>query len=55
MDSVGAITSRDVKTGLSNGVNIEIVSGVTEGELLVERPPKEINRNVRARTGRLKL
>jgi len=41
-DSVGTITTRDVKTGLSDGVNIEIVSGVTEGELLVERPPKEI-------------
>ena len=42
MDSVGAITTRDVKTGLSDGVNIEIMSGVNEGELLVERPPKEI-------------
>ena len=42
MDSVGAITKRDVKTGLSDGVNIEIVSGLNEGELVVERPPKEI-------------
>ena len=42
MDSLGTITMRDVKTGLSDGVNIEIVSGVNEGELLVERPPKEI-------------
>ncbi len=42
MDSVGAIAKRDVKTGLSDGVNIEILSGVNEGELLVERPPKEI-------------
>jgi HlyD family secretion protein len=42
MDSLGMITTRDVKTGLSDGMNIEIVSGVNEGELLVERPPKEI-------------
>jgi HlyD family secretion protein len=42
MDSIGGITKREVKTGLSDGVNIEIVTGVTEGELIVERPPKEI-------------
>ena len=42
MDSAGVITSRDLETGLSDGINIEIVSGVEEGELLVERPPKEI-------------
>lgn len=41
-DSLGVITGRDVKTGLSDGINIEIVEGVKEGELLVERPPKEI-------------
>jgi HlyD family secretion protein len=42
MDSTGEITSRSVKTGLSDGINIEITDGASEGELLVERPPKEI-------------
>jgi len=41
-DSTGVITSREVTTGLSNGINIEIVKGLEEGELVVERPPKEI-------------
>ena len=42
MDSAGTIATRDVKTGLSDGINVEVVSGLEEGELLVERPPKEI-------------
>jgi len=42
MDTAGVISPREVKTGLSDGINIEIVSGLTEGELVVERPPKEI-------------
>ena len=42
MDSVGTIAKREVKTGLSDGVNIEILSGLVEGEKVVERPPKEI-------------
>jgi HlyD family secretion protein len=42
MDTAGNITRRDVEVGLSDGINIEIVEGLTEGELLVERPPKEI-------------
>ncbi|MFZ5979275.1 MAG: efflux RND transporter periplasmic adaptor subunit [Candidatus Zixiibacteriota bacterium] len=41
-DTAGVITTREVTTGLSDGINIEIVSGVSEGELLVERPPREI-------------
>jgi HlyD family secretion protein len=41
-DSVGIINPRNVKTGLSDGINIEIVEGLKEGELIVERPPKEI-------------
>jgi HlyD family secretion protein len=41
-DSTGIISPRNVKTGLSDGINIEIVEGLSEGELLVERPPKEI-------------
>lgn len=42
MDSVGVITERPVTVGLSDGMNIEITSGLEEGELLVERPPREI-------------
>ena len=42
MDSAGVITTRTVTTGLSDGINIEIVTGLEEGEMLVEHPPKEI-------------
>jgi HlyD family secretion protein len=42
MDTAGVITTRDVRIGLSDGINIEITEGLEEGELLVERPPKEI-------------
>lgn len=41
-DSALVITEREVETGLSDGINIEVVSGLDEGEILVERPPKEI-------------
>lgn len=41
-DTLGAIAVRDIETGLSDGINIEIVEGLEEGELLVERPPREI-------------
>ncbi|MDP9191472.1 MAG: efflux RND transporter periplasmic adaptor subunit [Acidobacteriota bacterium] len=33
----------DVKTGVSDGLNVEIVSGLKKGEKVVERPPKEIS------------
>lgn len=42
IDSLGVITPVEVETGLSDGINIEIVSGLDEGAQLVERPPKEI-------------
>jgi HlyD family secretion protein len=32
----------EVQTGLSDGLNIEIVSGLKEGDKVVERPPREI-------------
>jgi HlyD family secretion protein len=32
----------EVKTGLSDGLNIEILEGLKEGDLVVERPPREI-------------
>ena len=33
----------EIKTGISDGLNIEIVSGVRKGDKVVERPPKEIS------------
>lgn len=33
----------DVKTGISDGLNVEIVSGLKKGDKVVERPPKEIS------------
>jgi len=32
----------EVQTGLSDGLNIEVLSGLKEGEKVVERPPREI-------------
>ena len=33
----------EIKTGISDGLNVEVVSGLKKGEHLVERPPKEIS------------
>ena len=33
----------EIKTGISDGMNIEIVSGLKKGDKVVERPPKEIS------------
>ncbi len=33
---------REVKTGLSDGLKLEIVAGLAEGDEVVQRPPKEI-------------
>jgi len=41
-DTAGVITTREIVTGLSDGIKMEVVEGVQEGELVVERPPKEI-------------
>jgi len=38
----GEIELKEVKIGLSDGINIEILEGLKEGEEVVERPPKEI-------------
>jgi HlyD family secretion protein len=38
----GEIVKKTIKTGLSDGLNIEVAEGLKEGDLLVERPPKEI-------------
>jgi HlyD family secretion protein len=32
-----------IKTGLSDGLNVEVISGLKEGDKVVERPPKEIS------------
>jgi len=32
----------EIKTGLSDGLNVEVVSGLKKGDRIVERPPKEI-------------
>lgn len=36
------VEKREVQTGLSDGLNIEIVEGLSENESIVERPPREI-------------
>lgn len=36
------IEFRDIEVGLSDGLNIEVISGLVLGEKIVERPPKEI-------------
>jgi HlyD family secretion protein len=41
-DSAGLISRKEVRAGLSDGINIEILEGLVEGEEIVERPPKEI-------------
>jgi HlyD family secretion protein len=33
----------EIKTGISDGMNIEVVEGLEKGALVVERPPKEIS------------
>ena len=36
-------SKKEIKTGISDGLNVEIVSGLTKGQKVVERPPKEIS------------
>jgi HlyD family secretion protein len=33
----------DIKTGVSDGLNIEVVEGLRKGDKVLERPPKEIS------------
>lgn len=33
---------REIKTGLSDGIKLEVVAGLAEGDQVVQRPPKEI-------------
>jgi HlyD family secretion protein len=38
----GSTEERIIETGLSDAINIEVISGLKEGELVLEKPPKEI-------------
>jgi len=38
----GEIVNNEVKIGLSDGINVEILEGLKEGDEIIERPPKEI-------------
>ncbi len=42
MGDDGEIIKKEVEIGLSDGINVEIKKGLSEGEEVVERPPKEI-------------
>ena len=33
----------DIKTGISDGLNVEVLSGLAKGAKVIERPPKEIS------------
>jgi HlyD family secretion protein len=38
----GEVEKKEIKTGLSDGINVEILEGLAQGEEVVESPPKEI-------------
>jgi HlyD family secretion protein len=42
MTGTGVIKKKEVKLGLSDGLNVEVIEGLEEGAEVVERPPKEI-------------
>jgi len=37
-----AVEKKEIKTGLSDGLNIEILEGLADGAAVIERPPREI-------------
>jgi HlyD family secretion protein len=39
----GTTEEREIETGLSDAINVEVVSGLEEGEKVVEPPPREIS------------
>jgi len=41
-DSAGVIDTLEITVGLSDGLNIEVVEGLTLDQKVIERPPKEI-------------
>jgi len=42
MRSDGKITRKEIEFGLSDGITLEVVSGLSEKDQVVERPPKSI-------------
>ncbi len=42
-DPKGTPKKLEIKTGISDGLNVEVVSGLEKGQKVVERPPKEIS------------
>jgi HlyD family secretion protein len=42
LDSLGQEARKQIETGLSDGITIEVVSGLEEGDQIVEQPPKEL-------------
>jgi len=42
MNGKNVIAKKEIKTGLSDGINVEVREGLKEGDEIVERPPKEI-------------
>ncbi len=41
-DTNKVVSTKNIETGLSDGIKIEVKDGLKEGDLVVERPPKEI-------------
>jgi HlyD family secretion protein len=41
-DSTGVIDTAIIEVGLSDGINIEVADGLSEGDRIIEHPPKEI-------------
>ncbi len=33
----------EIKTGISDGLNVEVISGLKKGDRVIEKPPKEIS------------
>lgn len=41
-DSLGNQTRKQIETGVSDGITIEVVSGLEESDMVVEQPPKNL-------------
>lgn len=41
-NAAGKIEKKEIKIGLSDGINVEVISGLSQGDEVVENPPKEI-------------
>jgi HlyD family secretion protein len=38
----GTTTEREIETGLSDAIQVEVIEGLEEGDRVVEPPPREI-------------